>query len=123
VGVIRAAEAPRFELAGVEFTALASPSRGSRDICTWRLTVQPDRDEDKPHTVSEDEIFMVISGTVRTTPGGDELSPGDAVVIPAGDPILLVNTGTEPAELYVAIKAGFHGLMADGTKVSPPWAQ
>jgi mannose-6-phosphate isomerase-like protein (cupin superfamily) len=123
VGVIRAAEAPRFELPGVEFAGLASPSRGSRDICTWRLTVQPDRDEDKPHTVSEDEIVMVISGPVRATPGGDELGPGDAVVIPAGDPILLVNTGTEPAELYVAIRAGFTGLMADGTKVSPPWAQ
>lgn len=123
MGVTRAAEAPRFELPGAVFTVLASPSLGSRDLCTWRLTVAPNQDEDKPHTVSEDEIFMVISGTVRATPGGDELGPGDAVVVPAGDPILLVNTGSEPAELYVAVKAGFHGLMADGTKVSPPWAQ
>ena len=123
MGVTRAAEAPRFELPGAVFTVLASPSLGSKDICTWRLTVAPTRDEDKPHTVSEDEIFMVISGTVRVTPGGDELGPGDAVMVPAGDPILLVNTGSEPAELHVAIKAGFHGLMADGTKVSPPWSQ
>ena len=121
--VIRAAEAPRFELPGVEFTALAAPSRGSANLCTWKLTVAPGRDPDEPHTVSADEIFMVISGTVRATPGGESLGAGDAVIIKAGDPIQLVNTGPDPAELYVAIRSGFTGTMADGTKITPPWAQ
>ena len=121
--IIRAAEAPRFQLPGVEFTALAAPSRGSAGLCTWRLTVAPDRPEDKPHTLDQDEIFMVISGTVRATPGGEVLGAGDAAVVRAGDPIQLVNTGAEPAELYVAIRAGFTGTMDDGTKISPPWAQ
>jgi mannose-6-phosphate isomerase-like protein (cupin superfamily) len=121
--IIRDAEAPRFALPGVEFTGLASPSRGSADICTWRITVQPTGDEPEPHTLDRDEIFMVLSGTVRTAPDGEELGPGDAVVVPAGEPIRLVNTGTEPAELYIAIRSGFTGTMADGTKVRPPWAQ
>lgn len=121
--IIRAAEAPRFELPGAEFVGLASPSRGSADVCTWLLTVQPTREDQKPHTLDKDEIFMVISGTVRVTPDGEEVGPGDAVVVPAGDPIQLVATSIEPAELYVAIPAGFTGTMADGTRISPPWAQ
>jgi len=121
--VIKAADAPRFELPGTEFTVLASPSLGSADVCTWKLTLAPGRDPDEPHTVNQDEIFMVLSGTVRATPGGETLGAGDAVIVKAGDPIQLVNTGREPAELYVAIRSGFTGTMADGTKVTPPWAQ
>jgi mannose-6-phosphate isomerase-like protein (cupin superfamily) len=121
--VIRFADAPRFQLPGVEFVGLAAPSRGSADLCTWRLTVAPSRDEPEPHTLDQDEVFMVLSGSVRATPAGEELGSGDAVVVPAGSPVQLVNTGDAPAELLVAIRAGFTGTMADGTKVSPPWAQ
>ena len=121
--VIRDADAPRFQLPGVEFTGLAAPSRGSADICTWRLSVAPGRDEPEPHTLDQDEIFMVLSGTVRVTPDGPELRPGDAMVVPAENPIALVNTGDTPAELYIAIRSGFVGTMADGTKIRPPWAQ
>jgi len=123
MSVIRGADAPRFELPGVVFTALAAPSRGSADICTWKLTVAPGRDPDRPHTLDQDEIFMVLSGSVRATPGGETLGAGDAVVVKAGNPIQLVNTGDEPAELHVAIRSGFTGTMADGTKITPPWAQ
>ena len=121
--VIRGTDAPRFQLPGVEFTGLAAPSRGSTGLCTWRLSVEPSRDTPEPHTLDEDEIFMVITGTVRITPGGEHLGPGDVEIVPAGAPIQLINTGTEPAELYVAVRAGFKGTMADGTTISPPWAQ
>ncbi|MEV4265863.1 cupin domain-containing protein [Kribbella sp. NPDC049584] len=119
--VIRAAEAERFQLPGVEFTGLAAPSRGSAGLCTWKLTVEPGHGGDAPHTLDRDEVFMVISGTVSL--GADKLGPGDAVVVPAGEPISLTNLGEGPAELYVAITAGFTGYMADGTAVQPPWAQ
>ena len=140
--VIRAEAAPRFQLPGVEFTVLASPSQGSAGLCTWKLTVDPGVRGDAPHTLDRDEVFMVLSGTVQVTPDGDKLGPGDAVVVPAGEPISLTNLGEGPAELYVAITAGFTGYMADGTAelyvavtagftgtmadgttVQPPWAQ
>jgi mannose-6-phosphate isomerase-like protein (cupin superfamily) len=121
--VIRAAEAPRFQLPGVEFTGLAAPSRGSAGLCTWRLTVDAGLAGKESHTIDRDEVFMVLSGTVQVTPDGEKLGPGDAIVVPAGEPIQLSNLGDTPAEIYVAITAGFTGTLACGTAISPPWAQ
>src|SRR5215217_1528562 len=91
--VIHAVDAPKFELPGVEFTGLAAPSRGSAGLCTWKLTVAPGHGGDAPHTLDRDEVFMVLSGTVQITPDGEKLGPGDAVVVPAGEPISLTNLG------------------------------
>ena len=121
--VIHAADAPRFQLPGVEFTGLAAPSRGSRQLCTWRLAVDPGVRNDEPHTIDRDEVFMVLAGTVQITPDGEKLGPGDALVVQAGEPIQLSNLGETTAELYVAITAGFTGTMANGTQIQPPWAQ
>jgi len=121
--IITAPQAPTFELPGVQFTGLASPSRGCADVCTWRLTVAAGHDSDQSHTLDRDEVFMVISGAIRLAADGPLLGPGDAAVVPAGVPILLANPGPEPAEVHVAIAAGFTGMMADGTPVpTPPWA-
>lgn len=121
--VIRSAQAPRFELPGIRFDALAAPSRGSSQICTWRLTVDPDLRSPEPHTIDRDEVFMVLAGAIRLTPDSDVLGPGDACVVPAGQPIQLVNPNPEPAQVYVAIAAGFSATTADGTAIgTPPWA-
>jgi len=120
--VIRAAEAPRFQLPGVEFTMLAAPSRGSKQLCTWKLTVDPGVRGDAAHTLDSDEVFMVLSGSVQVTPDGDALGAGDAVVVPAGEPISVTNLGETPSELHVVITAGFTATMPDGSTLQPPWA-
>ncbi|MEV0296800.1 cupin domain-containing protein [Nocardia sp. NPDC050710] len=119
--VIKSAEAPRFELPGVEFSAIASPSRGSSQVCTWRLTVAPNRASDAPHILDRDEIFMVIAGRLEVS--GELLEAGDALVVPAGSPITVANPDAEPAVAHIAIAAGFEATLADGSKLSPPWAQ
>ncbi|OJF14162.1 cupin domain-containing protein [Couchioplanes caeruleus] len=122
--VIRTAQAPRFEVPGVEFTALAAPSRGSAEICTWRITVAPGLRSPEAHTLDQDEIFMVVAGTIRLSPDTETLHPGDAAVVPAGEPIQLDNPGDAPAEAYVVVRAGFVPRGADGTPAgTPPWAQ
>ena len=95
--VIRSEAAPQFELPGIRFAALAAPSRGSREVCTWRITVEPNLRSPEPHTINRDEVFMVTSGAIQLTPDGDTLGPGDACVVPAGQPIQLVNPKGEPA--------------------------
>jgi mannose-6-phosphate isomerase-like protein (cupin superfamily) len=122
--IVRAAEAPLFELPGVKFTGLAAPSRGSHQVCTWRLAVEPRLDPGPPHRLDRDEVFMVLSGAVQITPDGALVKAGDAVTVPAGELIALANPSDEPAEVYVAIPAGFTATMADGTSIgTPPWAQ
>ena len=121
--VTRASETPRFQLPGVEFTGLASPARGSSDLCTWRLTLEPDLRSPESHTIDRDEVFMVVGGEVKLHPEGEPLSAGDVAVVPAGHPIQVLNVGEGAAEVIVAIAAGFRATMADGSEIgTPPWA-
>jgi quercetin dioxygenase-like cupin family protein len=122
--ILRAAQAPQFELPGVRFRAGAAPSRGSDQLCLWNLTVAPRHVPDQSHTLDRDEIFLVTSGQLRFGADGPVLESGDIAVVPAGEPIEVTNPGDEPAEAVVAIAAGFTALMADGTSVDvPPWAR
>jgi mannose-6-phosphate isomerase-like protein (cupin superfamily) len=123
MSIIRMSDAPRFELPGLEFTAMAAPSRGSGGLCTWRLAVAAGVDSPVPHTIDQDEVFMVMSGSVRLTAGGELVHAGDTAVVPAGTEILLSNPGDRPAEVIVAIRAGFTAKDADGVSIgTPPWA-
>ncbi|MGW0245720.1 cupin domain-containing protein [Nocardia goodfellowii] len=119
--LITAADAPQFELPHAQFSGMASPSRGSSQLCTWRLTVPPNLATGAAHVLDRDEVFMVISGRLEIS--GQLLGPGDALVVPAGGPIAVGNPGDEPAVAHVAIAAGFQATMPDGSKLSPPWAR
>jgi mannose-6-phosphate isomerase-like protein (cupin superfamily) len=120
---IRADEAPRFRLPGLEFTGVASPSRGSADLCTWRLTLEPGLSSAEHHTLDRDEIFVVVQGPIRLSPDTESLAAGDAAVVPAGTPIQVANLGDGEAEVVVAIPAGFTATAADGSAIgTPPWA-
>jgi mannose-6-phosphate isomerase-like protein (cupin superfamily) len=116
-------QAPRFQLPGLEFTGLASPSRGSSDVCTWRLTLEPGLTSPEAHTLDRDEVFMVVEGAIRLAPGGDRVAAGDVAVVPAGTPIQIANVGEGRAEVVVAIASGFTATAADGSEIgTPPWA-
>jgi mannose-6-phosphate isomerase-like protein (cupin superfamily) len=120
--VIRAADSATFDLPGVRFSAYAAPSRGCQDLCTWQITVAPSHDP-ALHTLDRDETFLVLSGRLRVTPDGELLEVGDVAIVPAGEPISLVNPGPEDAVAYVAIAAGFTATTAEGEPLQPPWAQ
>ena len=123
ITTMRAVDAPRFQLPGLEFTGLASPSRGSADLCTWRLTLEPGLTSPELHTLDRDEIFMVLRGTIRLSPDCEPVAAGDAAVVSAGTPIQVANVGETEAEVVVAIPAGFSASAADGTEIgTPPWA-
>lgn len=121
--MIRSAEAPRFELPGLAFTGLASPSRGSADLCLWRLSVEEGYRSPEAHTLDRDEVFVVTSGSIRLADDGDVIQAGDAAVVPAGTPIQVANVGPGPAAVMVAIPAAFTATAADGSPIgTPPWA-
>jgi mannose-6-phosphate isomerase-like protein (cupin superfamily) len=120
---IQAIQAPHFDLPGLVFTGLASPSRGSTDLCTWRLEIEPGFSSPDAHTLDRDEVFMVVVGSIRLSPGDAPIHAGGAAVVAAGTPIQVANAGDGPAEVIVAIAAGFRATAGDGTEIgTPPWA-
>jgi quercetin dioxygenase-like cupin family protein len=123
--VIRSTDAPRFELPGVHFTALASPERGSAQLCLWRITVAPGHTSTEPHYLDHDEVFLVTNGQGRFTPSGPAVGSGDVAVLPAGTPIAVTNLTDDPLDVVVAIRSGFAVVTADGAEIAgpPPWAR
>ncbi len=81
--VIRAAESVVHQMHGTSFTSYASPARGSRELCAWRIEV-PGGTEGVPHHVSREEVLYVLSGTLQVTVDGlaEEASAGDVVLVP-----------------------------------------
>ena len=72
--VIRAAQSVVHQMHGTSFTSYASPARGSRELCAWRIEI-PGGTEGVPHHVSREEVLYVLGGTLRVTVDGET---GDA---------------------------------------------
>ena len=104
------------EFGGFVFRPLAVPSTGSTEIALWTLDV-PEGGGGQPHSVSKEEVFYVVSGSV--TIQGRTAGPGDVIVVRPGVEFSL--TGG-PARVVVATSVGITGTLADGTTITPPWS-
>ncbi|MEZ0073724.1 cupin domain-containing protein [Planotetraspora sp. GP83] len=117
------ADAPAFQFDGVTFRPLAVPSRGSTELAVWRAELPPGK-VGAEHSLTHEEILIVLKGTVTGTIGGRPVvaGPGDAVIFPANTPGRLGNTSdTEPAEFICCTTAGIKGFIGDQT-ITPPWS-
>ena len=122
--VIRAAQSVVHQMHGTSFTSYASPARGSRELCAWRIEI-PGGTEGVPHHVSREEVLYVLGGTLRVTLDGaaEDAGPGDVVLVPAGARFGASNLATEPATAWVTTTAGFAGVLPDGSWFTPPWTR
>jgi quercetin dioxygenase-like cupin family protein len=122
--VIRAAQSVVHQMHGTSFTSYASPARGSRELCAWRIEI-PGGTEGVPHHVSREEVLYVLDGTLRVTLDGEaeDAGPGDVVLVPAGARFGASNLATEPATAWVTTTAGFTGVLPDGSWFTPPWTR
>jgi mannose-6-phosphate isomerase-like protein (cupin superfamily) len=129
--VVHAADAVIHELHGSVFASYAAPATGSRELCAWRLAV-PAGTSGVPHAVSREEVLLVLSGTLQVTlTGGADLAdekpveaaPGDAIVVPAGAVLRIDNPGAEQASAWVTTSIGLEAMLADGSKIQPPWVR
>jgi quercetin dioxygenase-like cupin family protein len=137
--IVRAGDTVVHDLHGSRFTSYTAPSLGSKELCAWRLDV-PAGTEGVPHTVTKEEIVFILSGTLDVsltpaqqtpqTPQNPQTlqtpqtsGPGDAVVVPPGTTLRIANLGDEPASAWVTTSAGLVAVLADGTRLTPPWAR
>ena len=94
--VIRAAQSVVHQMHGTSFTSYASPARGSRELCAWRIEI-PGGTEGVPHHVSREEVLYVLSGTLRVSVDGEagDATAGDVVLVP-GAPVRGQQSGWRP---------------------------
>jgi quercetin dioxygenase-like cupin family protein len=122
--VIHAAESVVHQMHGTSFTSYAAPSRGSRELCAWRIEI-PGGTEGVPHHVSREEVLYVLSGTLRVTVDGEagEAAAGDVILVPAGARFGASNLAEGPATAWVTTTVGFAGVLPDGSWFTPPWTR
>jgi quercetin dioxygenase-like cupin family protein len=121
--VIRPTDAVSFEMHGSRFLSYVSPSRGGNELCAWQLSV-PAGLRGVAHRPTKEEILLVLEGELRVTVDGDSsaLERGDAVLVSAGSE-LRVDAGPTGAIAWVTTTPGLEAVTADGSRISPPWAQ
>lgn len=120
--IIRRADALQHETHGATFDSYAAPSRGSTQLCAWRVTV-PAGVQGVMHRPSREEILLILDGELtitldRTT---TTLGPGDVALVAPGSE-LRVDGGARVASAWVTTVPGIEAVLADGTRMTPPWA-
>lgn len=121
---IPAPSAPTFDLPGVQFTGLASPSRGSRQNAAWHVRVAPGS-PGAPHRLDQEEILVAQTGVATASFDGVEVTvaPGDALIVDAGVLFSLSNPGPDPFEAVAVLPVGATATMEGGEPFTPPWAE
>jgi quercetin dioxygenase-like cupin family protein len=122
--VIRADQAAVHSMHGTSFTSYASPERGSKELCAWRIEI-PGHTNGIPHHVSREEVLYVLSGTIQASVDGraEQAAAGDVILVPAGARFGVDNLASGPATAWVTTSVGFRGVLADGSWIAPPWTQ
>lgn len=121
--VIRTSEAVTHEIHGARFVSYATPLTGSRELCAWRGEIPPGT-EAPVHTVNREEIFHLLIGELLITLDGrtERVTAGDTVVVNPGTAFGVENPGDQTAISWVTTSIGLEAELADGTRITPPWA-
>lgn len=116
-------DAPTFNLPGVRFTTLSSPSRGARENAVWEVTVEPGV-AGSPHRLTREETFVALDGSAVVEVDGlrHDLTAGNALVVDAGQTLALSNAGTRPFRALAVFPVGGQAVIGDGPSFTPPWA-
>ncbi|MET9903603.1 cupin domain-containing protein [Streptomyces sp. NPDC006446] len=121
--VVRSSEAVVHEIHGGRFLSYAAPRSGSKELCAWRTEI-PAGHRAPVHTVSHEEIFHLLSGELLVTLDGitERITPGDTVIITPGATVGIENPAQETAVSWVTTSIGLRAELADGSVLTPPWA-
>jgi quercetin dioxygenase-like cupin family protein len=122
---VTASQAVTHEMHGARFAAYLNPGTGSGELAAWRVEVAPGLDA-VPHTITREEAFFVLSGRLSVTVDGEtrELGPGDACAAPAGSTLRVANADpVEPAIAWVTTSVELEAVLADGSRIAPPWVR
>jgi quercetin dioxygenase-like cupin family protein len=123
MSILRAPARPTHELPHARFRSLATPSKGSRETSVWRVELTSDSPGAR-HSLTREEIFVVLSGTVQVILDGEsaDAHPGDAIVIPKDTEFAISCVGGH-ADVLCILPVGGQARFPNGPLFTPPWAQ
>ncbi|MEU6092270.1 cupin domain-containing protein [Streptomyces sp. NPDC047085] len=121
--VVRSSDAVTHEIHGARFVSYATPGTGSKELCAWRGEIPPET-KAPAHTVTREEIFHLLLGELLITLDGhtERISAGDTVIINPGATLAVENPTGHTAISWVTTSIGLEAELADGTRITPPWA-
>jgi quercetin dioxygenase-like cupin family protein len=121
--IIRTSEALTHEIHGARFVSYATPLTGSKELCAWRGEI-PAGTKATTHTVNREEIFHLLIGELLITLDGhtDRITAGDTVIVNPGATLGVENPTDQTAISWVTTSIGLEAVLADGTRITPPWA-
>ncbi|GAB2948734.1 cupin domain-containing protein [Streptomyces pseudoechinosporeus] len=121
--VVRSSEAMTHEIHGARFISYATPRTGSKELCAWRGEI-PAGTKAPAHTVNREEIFHLLEGELLITLDGhtERITTGDTVIINPGATLRVENPTDRTAISWVTTSIGLEAVLADGSRITPPWA-
>jgi quercetin dioxygenase-like cupin family protein len=110
------------ELHGSTFRSYVNSGTGAATLRAWQLEIPGDV-VGVPHRPSREEVFLLLVGSVSATIDGTQqtVGAGDVLLVPA-DSELTLSSGPDGATAWVTTTVGLEAVLADGTRMSPPWA-
>jgi quercetin dioxygenase-like cupin family protein len=121
--VVRSSEATTHEIHGARFVSYATPLTGTKELCAWRGEI-PAGTKAPAHTVNREEIFHLLVGELLITLDGrtERVGAGDTVIVNPGTAFTVENPTDHTALSWVTTSIGLEAELADGTRITPPWA-
>ncbi|MDT7844361.1 cupin domain-containing protein [Streptomyces justiciae] len=121
--VVHPSEAVTHEIHGARFVSFATPLSGSKELCAWRGEI-PAGTKAPAHTVNREEILHLLAGELLITLDGDthRVTAGDTVIVNPGATLSVENPTDATAVTWVTTSIGLSAELADGTVITPPWA-
>ncbi|MEU3276463.1 cupin domain-containing protein [Streptomyces antibioticus] len=121
--VVRPSDAVTHEIHGARFVSYATPLTGSKELCAWRGEI-PAGTKAPAHTVDREEIFHLLIGELLVTLDDrtERIAAGDTLIVNAGSTLAVENPTGHTAITWVTTSVGLSATMADGTRITPPWA-
>ncbi|ANH90812.1 MULTISPECIES: cupin domain-containing protein [unclassified Streptomyces] len=121
--VVHPSEATTHEIHGARFVSYATPRTGAGELCAWRAEI-PAGTRAPAHTVDREEILHLLDGELLVTLDDrtERVTAGDTVIVNAGATFTVENPTDRTAVSWVTTSVGLTARLADGTVLTPPWA-
>src|SRR5690242_11650482 len=112
------------ETPNARMDSLATPSLGSTELCTWRVTMAAGA-EGPVHAIDREQVWMPLTGSLTVTVDGrtEVVDTGQSVILPAGETRQIRAHDGDVEAMVCMVVGGFASTPGSEQQVPLPWAQ